>query len=87
MERTWHIDPDKLRERLGQWRAFNEWEQQCGELPLSPEELLRWYSDAWDFSLRYSPGWRETGIDMQKVARIRRMREAFARLRSGSFAS
>ncbi|MDI6825141.1 MAG: hypothetical protein QME87_12455 [Bacillota bacterium] len=47
---------------------------------------MRWYSDVWEFSCRYSPGWRDEGIDMGKVARLRRMREVFARLGGGVLA-
>lgn len=76
------FDVEVLRERLRQWNSFNEWEREHGDVPVSPEELVRWYSEAWELSRRYSPGWWEAGVDMEKVARIRRMRQAFAHLGS-----
>lgn len=75
------FDTAALRKRLEQWKSFNDWEREHGDVPASSEELLRWYSEAWELSRRHSPGWLGTGIDMEKVARIRRMRQAFARLR------
>lgn len=76
------FDAEALRERLRQWKSFNEWEQERGDVPATPEELVRWYSEAWELSRRYSPGWSRAGVDMEKVARLRQMRRAFARLRS-----
>lgn len=80
------VDRLQLRERLNQWRVFNQWEREHGDLPAGVDDLVRWYSDAWEFSRRYSPGWQDEGIDMGKVARIRRIREVFARLGSGDLA-
>lgn len=79
------MDRVPLRKRLEQWRAFNQWEREHGDPPAGVDDLVRWYSDAWELSCRYSPGWRDEGIDVGK-ARLRRMREVFARLGSGALA-
>lgn len=79
-------DVGALRERLGQWRVFNEWERRFGDPPLSVGGLVRWYCEAWELSRRYSPGWQDAGIDMEKIERIRRMREAFSCLGGGGAA-
>ncbi|MDI6895638.1 MAG: hypothetical protein QME70_13795 [Bacillota bacterium] len=78
------FDREALRERLEQWRAFNRWEQERGDPSASPDQLVRWYSQAWESSCRYSPGWSLAGVDAEKVARIRRIRQAFCRLGGGS---
>lgn len=80
------VDRLLLRERLKQWRAFNQWEREHGDPPAGVDDLVRWYSDAWELSCRHSPGWRDEGIDVDKVARFRRMREVFARLGGGALA-
>lgn len=80
------FDSDALRERLRQWQIFNEWEREHGDPPLSADELVRWYFSAWELSRRYSPGWQDEGIDRSKLARIQRMRQAFARLGGDLFA-
>jgi len=74
------FDPRALRERLEQWRAFNSWEREWGDPPASTDDLVTWYSQAWELSRRYSPGWSVAGVDEEKVARIKRMRRAFARM-------
>jgi len=80
------FDPAAARERLRQWRVLNEWKRRFGDLPLSAGDLVRWHSGASELSRRHSSGWQEVGIDVDKVARIQRMREAFARLRGSGFA-
>lgn len=77
-------DKQALYERLKKWQAFNEWERKHPDPPVSRDVLVDWYSEAWEFSWRHSPGWSEPEIDMEKIERIRQMREAFGRL-GGSF--
>lgn len=71
-----------LEQRQREWDRFHAWEESCPEA--RPEwdlaTRITWCAAAWELARQFHPGWVDGSVDWDKIERIKRWRNAVAKL-------
>jgi hypothetical protein len=73
------MDPGQWVERDRQWRRFHEWEKTLS-LTGSLESRVKWFAEAWEIARRFQGG-RSAMPTEEKIDRVRKLRNAFAKIK------